>query len=113
MAILRGKIDVTKIDRDAMFKGEKGTYLDITIVLKDEPDQYGNDGMITQDIGKDRREAGERGAILGNARWVKRDDAKASRPGGISAKPQLPTSGAAFKDDEIPFGHDSYTKAGV
>jgi hypothetical protein len=104
MAILRGKIDVTKIDKDAMFKGEKGTYLDITIVLKDEPDQYGNDGMITQDLGKDRREAGERGAILGNAKWVKRDDApKASRPGGISAKPQLPTSGAAFKDDEIPF----------
>jgi hypothetical protein len=25
----------------------------------------------------------------------------------------VPTSGAAFKDDEIPFGHDSYTKAGV
>jgi hypothetical protein len=103
MAILRGKIDVTKIDRDAMFKGEKGTYLDITIVLKDEPDQYGNDGMITQDIGKDRREAGERGAILGNARWVKRDDApKASRPGGISAK-QPNKQVDVSDDDSIPF----------
>jgi hypothetical protein len=32
------------------------------------------------------------------------DDApKASRPGGISAKPQLPTSGKPFDNEEIPF----------
>jgi hypothetical protein len=103
MAILRGKIDVTKIDKTALFKGDKGTYLDITIMLKDEPDQYGNDGMVTQDIGKDRRDAGERGAILGNARWVKRDDAKASRPGGISAKPQPNKQVDVSDDDNIPF----------
>jgi hypothetical protein len=104
MAILRLKIDVAKIDKSALFRGEKGTYLDVTVLMKDEPDQYGNDGMVTQDIGKDRRDAGERGAILGNARWVKRDDApKASRPGGISAKPQLPTSGNPFDNEEIPF----------
>lgn len=108
MAILRAKIDVTKIDESALFKGDKGTYLDITILLKDEPDQYGNDGMVTQDIGKDRRDAGERGAILGNVKWVKRDDAKPvakpSRPGGYGGeKPKLPESGAAFTSDEIPF----------
>lgn len=36
------KIDVTKITKDKLFKGEKGTYLDLTIALNDEKDQYGN-----------------------------------------------------------------------
>lgn len=68
--ILRLKIDVTKLDKSAFFKGNKGTYADITVLLKDEPDQYGNDGMIVQDVGKERREAGEKGPILGNAKWA-------------------------------------------
>jgi len=63
----RLKIDVTKIDKSALYKGAKGTYLDITLLdNRDGTDQYGNDGMIVQDIGKERREAGEKGAILGN-----------------------------------------------
>jgi hypothetical protein len=67
----RLKIDVTKIDKSALFAGSKGTYLDITLLdNRDGTDQYGNDGMIVQDIGKDRREAGEKGAILGNWKWL-------------------------------------------
>ena len=62
------KIDVTKLDKTAFFKGAKGTYADI--VLWDKPDDYGNEGFVTQDIGKERRTKGERGPILGNAKFV-------------------------------------------
>jgi len=63
----RLKIDVTKIDKSALYKGAKGTYLDITLLdNRDGTDQYGNDGMIVQDIGRERREAGEKGPIIGN-----------------------------------------------
>lgn len=50
MAIgLRIKINVSKIHKDLLFKGKKGTYLDATVFVNDEPDQYGQHGAITQD----------------------------------------------------------------
>ena len=68
--ILKLKIDVTKIDKTTLFKGQKGVYLDATVLIKEAPDQYGNDGMIVQDVSKEAREAGQQGAILGNAKWA-------------------------------------------
>jgi hypothetical protein len=44
------KLDVTKIVKTKLFKGEKGVYLDATIIMKDEPDDYGNIGMIVQNV---------------------------------------------------------------
>lgn len=97
--ILRLKIDVTKLDKSAFFRGEKGTYADITVLLKDAPDQYGNDGMIVQDIGKDRRERGEKGAILGNARWAETRQAQPAR----QTRPATPPPADHDDGDEIPF----------
>lgn len=95
------KIDVTKADKSAFFHGKNGAiYLDVIVMLKDEPDQYGNDGMVVQGIPKERREAGERGAILGNAKII----------GGGSNKPKPKPSGGRrlpehepVTDSEIPF----------
>lgn len=92
--IIRVKLDVTKIDKTAMFKGEKGTYLDVTLLEnRDGTDQYGNDFMAVQDIGKERREAGERGPILGNAKVIQT---------GQSAPTPAP-SGTDPIDDDVPF----------
>lgn len=63
------KIDVTKIDKNRLFKGEKGTYLDATAFIDLEGfDQYGYSGMITQDVTKEEKDAGTKGAILGNSK---------------------------------------------
>ena len=63
------KIDVTKIDKAKMYQGAKGTYLDATVFVDtDQQDKYGNNGMITQALPKDEREAGNKGAILGNCK---------------------------------------------
>lgn len=64
------KIDVSKIDKSKLYKGEKGIYLDAVILMKDEPDQYGNNGMVVQNVTKEQREAGEKGAILGNVKYI-------------------------------------------
>ena len=67
----RLKINVKLIDKTALYEGAKGKYLDITLLdNRDGTDKYGNDGMIVQDIGKQRREAGEKGPILGNWKHV-------------------------------------------
>ena len=66
------KINVSKIMKEKMFKGEKGTYLDATVFLNvDEQGQYGDNGMVTQNW-KDQQK-GE-GPILGNATVFWRDD---------------------------------------
>jgi hypothetical protein len=65
--MISAKIDVTKLDKSAFFKGAKGVYCDITIIEK--PSEYG-DGFIVQDLGKERRMAGEKGPIIGNWKEV-------------------------------------------
>lgn len=62
------KLDVSKIDKEQLYKGQKGTYLTVTgFIDMDNKDQYGNNGMITQEIAKELRDQGQKGAILGNA----------------------------------------------
>jgi hypothetical protein len=64
------KLDVTKIDKNRLFIGEKGVYLDATIIMRDEPDEYGYNGLIVQNVTEQERNAGVKGAILGNVRFI-------------------------------------------
>jgi len=73
-----------------LYNGEKGVYLDASLLEnRDGVDSYGNNFMIVQDIGKERREAGDKGAILGNGKFV-----------GAGSKPPAP---AADDDEDSPF----------
>lgn len=62
------KIDVSKIDKTKLYNGKKGTYLDATLFLNDQVDQYGNHGFIVQSISKEERESGVKGTVLGNVK---------------------------------------------
>jgi hypothetical protein len=42
-------INVDLLDKSKLYKGKKGTYLNISGFLKEDADQYGNFGFITQD----------------------------------------------------------------
>jgi len=95
------KIDVSKIDKERLYKGQKGTYLDAVIFLDlGEADQYGNHGMITQSVSKAEKESGVRGAILGNGKII-------WRGGGDQVTPSKPAQQAQQStdalDDDIPF----------
>jgi hypothetical protein len=92
------KIDVTKIDKALLYKSEKGTYLNTTVFIDiDSPDKYGNHGMVTQDISKEAKDAGEKGPILGNVKIFWRDSNQVQKPTGKPA-----SKGDSF-DDDIPF----------
>jgi hypothetical protein len=73
-------IDVNKIDKARLFKGKKGTYLTAALILKDEPDQYGNIGMIVESISKEEREAGHQGTIIGNAKSIEKPHSDSALP---------------------------------
>lgn len=63
------RIDVTKIDKDRLYKGQKGQYLDLTTFVNlDEKDQYDNNGFVSQSVSKEERDAGVKTPILGNVK---------------------------------------------
>jgi hypothetical protein len=96
MAKLIGlKIDVTKITKDKLFKGEKGTYLDLTISLNDEKDKFGNDVSCWEKCEKE-----ETKNYLGNGKVFWSNDEK-PKPKPEDYKP-LETP-PINDGDELPF----------
>ena len=67
------------LEASNVFIGKNGAhYLDLTLMdNRDGVDQYGNNGFCTVDVGKERRQAGEKSPILGN--WK---DLDAGQPSG-------------------------------
>lgn len=98
--IIKLNIDVTKLDKKRFHKGAKGIYANLTVLLRDETDTYGNDGMIVEDVSKEEREAGTKGTIVGNARIVNKQQGQAKQSATPPNPPNLP------QDDEegdLPF----------
>ena len=111
------KINVQEIDKAQLYRGAKGTYLTVTsFVDLDEKDQYGNNGMVTQEISKELRDQGQKGAILGNTQVFWSDNAQ-QQPSGFQQfrqqpqqqgftpqqPQQQPEPQIDFDDDSIPF----------
>ena len=92
------RIDVTKLDKSRFYKGDKGTYADLTTFVDvDKVDQYDNNGFITQSQTKEEREAGVKMPILGNVKVFYNDSKQA--PQKASKADIVPD----FEDDTLPF----------
>ena len=92
-------INVTRIDKTALYEGKNGKYLSLVFFdNKDGPDQFGNDGFVTQDLGKERRMAGEKGPIIGNWKEV------GTKSPMVATPPQQSQAAAHVADNsDIPF----------
>ena len=101
-------IDVTKIDKARLFKGEKGTYLDLTTFVDlDQQDQYDNNGFVTQSPTKEEREAKEKLPILGNVKVFFKDqnpDPSLHASGNRNQNnPTYEKAAGDDWDDDLPF----------
>lgn len=96
--LISASIDVTKISKDKLVKGEKGTYLNITIAINDEVDQYGNQAGIYESQSKEERESKAKKNYLGNGKiaW--------SSEGGSTAKSSpAPAPTPTVEEENLPF----------
>ncbi len=96
--LISASIDVTKISKDKLVKGEKGTYLNITIAINDEVDQYGNQAGIYESQSKEERESKAKKNYLGNGKiaW--------SSEGGSTAKSApAPAPTPTVEEENLPF----------
>jgi len=66
--IIKVRINVKKLIRGWFFVGEKGTYLDVTVLYNETQDDYGTNGMVVQDVPKEvyDKDKSVKGPILGN-----------------------------------------------
>ena len=97
-----GKINLSKIDKDRIFEGKQGRWIDVTIWINDKPDQYGNDLSIEQSVKKD-----EAKIYLGNAKSyvAKKDPPEAKPDNWQDSKTPDPAPAPEQNDDlsEMPF----------
>lgn len=84
------KLNVMKINKEKLFKGEKGVYLDITLI--ETPNGKYGDWMVVQSQTKEEYDNGGKAPILGNG--------KNMGGGGGS-----PSSGSApsISSDDLPY----------
>lgn len=112
--IIHGRIDVTKINKDWLYKGEKGTYLDFTMFYNEEQDEYGQNGMVVQSVPsalyKKEKEAGvtkdkmSKGNILGNLKeWSESNNRKESTPGYRGEEEPKKGDEAQEVEEDLPF----------
>ncbi len=93
--ILNGSIDVTKIDKNKIVSVDKngqpfkngGRFINVTVFINDQADQYGNNASIAMNQSKEEREAGQPRIYLGNLKEV---------------QPAAPAKVVA-EDDGLPF----------
>jgi hypothetical protein len=90
-----------------VFLGKKGAYLEITLLEnRDGQDQYENDGFAAVDIGKERREAGEKGPIVGKWKHIAQNQKVNTTPPKnrppVAARPPADPD-LDMPTDDIPF----------
>jgi hypothetical protein len=100
--LFSASLDVSKISKDKLIKGAKGNYLNITISVNDEADQYGNVLSIYESHSKEEREAKEKKNYIANGKLVWSSD------GGSTAQPATaktaPTPAPKVEEgDDLPF----------
>lgn len=68
--MIKIKLDVNKIDKSRLYKGAKGTYLDLVVYENEQPDNYGNDFSVKQDCTKEDRDNGVKMPYIGNGKRI-------------------------------------------
>lgn len=93
--IISASINLSLIDKTKIVKGNKGSYYNVQIVVNDEPDQYGKDCAIRNNLTKDERDAGVKPTYLGNGKTVWSNEGQAKQaPENSESEPTA---------DDLPF----------
>jgi hypothetical protein len=97
------KIDVSKIDKAGLYKGTKGTYLDCVAWPSKTPGQYGDTHYVVQELSKEKRDAGEKGAIIGNMTVPDDEPQQRQQPRPLQRQQKMDEVFTDDDSDSIPF----------
>jgi hypothetical protein len=100
--LITASIDVTKIEKNRLITGKKGTYLNLTIWVNDKDDKFGNDVSIEQ-----RVEKGQPKIYLGNGKTYKpKEESNPDNKEGEFIKGKIQT-GSMSDVNSLPGANDT------
>ena len=69
--IIGASIDLAKLKNAPVVKGKNGAeYVNITIMVNDQPNEWGKDVSISLEQSKEQREAKEKKVFVGNGKTI-------------------------------------------
>jgi hypothetical protein len=101
--IINASIDLTKIDKSKIIQGEKGKYLNLSIIVNDESNKFGQNVSVSHNQSKEEREAKAPITYLGNGKvvWNNGKVENAVKPNQNETTQQ--TQSDSPEDDDLPF----------
>ena len=100
--LLSLKLDVKKIPKEKYFNGEKGVYIDLTIGVDDEPNEYGQTVKAWVEQTKEERDEKMQRVFVGNGTGIWSDGKPVfvrQRKVGIG----LDSQANQIKKNDLPF----------
>jgi hypothetical protein len=103
--LFSASLDVSKISKDKLVKGEKGNYLNITISINDEADKYGNTLTITESQTQEEREAKANRNYLANGKliWSTEGGSTFKKTPPATPTPNPSSEAVVEEGDDLPF----------
>ena len=89
-SIISASINLSKIDKTKIIKGKNGQYYNVSIIVNDEANEYGQDVAIVQEQTKEEREAKAKKVYLGNGKTVWSSNAQPSASNKSAGSNDLP-----------------------
>ena len=105
-SILNAKLNLSAIPKEKIFEGKKGKYVDVTIVINDEPGQFGDSGPLYISQSKEERESKAAKVYLGNVKVAWTNGTNVEVPGKMPAPAFKPLPENQFNPEEhndLPF----------
>lgn len=101
--IINGTINLSNIPKDKIIDGKKGKLIPFSITIKDEVDQFGNQGPVIVAQSKEEREAKSDKTYLGNVKvaWTNGKFPEPAPRDGQSQAPQAKNQ--VVEQDDLPF----------
>lgn len=95
------KLNLSKIDKSKIIKGEKGQYLNLTVAIDDQTNEYGQNAAVWHEQSKEEREAKAERSYLGNGRVVYTDGL--IQEAAERKEVNKPTTKKKQQVDDLPF----------
>ncbi len=92
-------INLSKIDKNRLFQGKQGIYLNATISINEQPDEYGNHISVWESQSKEEQQAKANRNFLGSGKvfW------SANEPSAPQAETPAQATPVGLDEDELPF----------
>lgn len=98
--LVNASLNLTEIPKDKIVEGKKGKYINVTIAVNNDPDNFGQHCSITVQQTKEERDAKEKKLYLGNGKVVWSDGQFPDPP---MKKQAVPVAKPVAEDNDLPF----------